>query len=117
MAVVLPISQKMDNVIYFSKNENNLLKYRAKCNRENGSIIWYNQIIKQVQHFESINQWMDFLEKKLSDEILTEFESKLDSDWEMLKMDFDEEPINKIDENEPDNLITNLFHQLHSLGF
>ena len=24
MAIVLPISQKMDNVIYFSKNENNL---------------------------------------------------------------------------------------------
>ena len=113
----------MDTIIFFLIVDGKRIKYYAKTYRENSNIIWYNPTIEKYEIFDNINQWINFLEKKLEDKILEDFGQKMEQDWDEIKQQFDSiqsEKIKKEKEEYDNSFLDNfgsIFKSLTTLGF
>ena len=109
----------MDTIIFFLTVDGKRIKYYAKTYRENSNIVWYNPIIEKYEIFDNVNQWINFLEKKLEDKMLEDFGWKMEQDWNEIKEEFDS--IEKIKEEEEydDSFLdfSSIFKSLEAFGF
>lgn len=109
----------MDTIIFFLTVDGKKVKYYAKTYRENSNIIWYNPIIEKYEIYDNLNQWINFLEKKLEDKMLEDFSQKIEQDWNEIKEEFDS--VEKIKEEEYGNIFLDNFgsilKSLESFGF